>query len=147
MSEGPDAGEGPCVRSGHEWTPFVEDPDWYDGTTYECVRCRRIAFACVNGSTGPVYEDPIHDRYFTAIGHEWLLGPPPDAPCGSQSAECVRCRLGHTRWSDVPHEWVYDNPKPALEDPEWAMAFGLVDWVGSRRCSRCGVTAYRNPRW
>jgi hypothetical protein len=41
---------------------------------------------------------------------------------------------------------VYENPDPSLSDPEWAMAVGLQEWTGTRRCIRCGVSEYQNPK-
>jgi hypothetical protein len=136
-----------CARHGHVWTLLYDDLDWYDGKTYRCDRCEQIAYCCLDGPEGPTYTDPEHNPFFLAIGHEWLIEPPPAAPCASRRAECVRCHLVHTRWSDVDHDWVNDNPNPSLSDPEWAMAFGLVDWTGTRRCTRCGVSEYTNPSW
>jgi hypothetical protein len=136
-----------CARQGHEWVLLDAHPDWYDGCTYQCDRCHAVEFRCVDGAEGTLYEDPEHDPRFRAAGHEWLLGPQPAAPCAGRHAECVHCHLHHTRWPDVDHEWVYENPDPSLSDPEWAMAVGLQEWTGTRRCIRCGVSAYKNPRW
>jgi hypothetical protein len=133
-------------RQGHNWVLFDAHPDWYDGQTYRCDRCDAVEFRCITGATN-LYEDPEHDPGYRAVGHEWLFTRKADAPCASTHAECVRCHLQHTRWSDVPHQWVYENPDPSLGDPEWAMGVGLVDWVGERRCIRCGASEYRNPRW
>jgi hypothetical protein len=138
---------GECARNGHAWALFDADPYWYDGRTYRCDRCGQIAFRCIDGAEGAIYEDPEHAPGFLAVGHEWLLDPPPAAPCAPRRAECVRCHLQHSRWPDVEHDWVNENPNPSLSDPEWAMAVGLVDWVGRRTCTRCGATEYRNPRW
>jgi hypothetical protein len=138
-----------CRSHGHDWRLFDADPYWYDGQTFKCDRCDAVEFRCLGGTLGGtrLYDDPEHDPGFRAVGHEWLLGPEPVAPCGSRRVECVHCHLQYTRWSDVPHEWEYENPDPSLSDPEWAMGVGLVDWAGTRRCIRCGATEYQNPRW
>lgn len=136
-----------CLRHGHKWALFDAHPDRYDGRTYQCGGCDAVEFRCVHGAEGTLYEDPEHDPGFRAVGHEWLLGPQPAAPCAGRRVECVHCHLRRVEWPDVDHEWVYGNPNPSLTDPEWAMAVGLGEWTGTRQCARCGVSESKNPRW
>jgi hypothetical protein len=134
-----------CGSDGHVWSLLDEHPYMYDGRVFQCDRCHQMAYRCVD--EGDTYNGPAHVPSVLTAGHEWHLDPPPAAPCAIRRGECVRCHLPYSRWPDVEHDWVSENPNPSLSDPEWAMAFGLVEWVGRRTCSRCGATQYKNPSW